>query len=155
MERLAVASRLLGNLPAAGKPRILAEMIAHLIEFHRRDNKPLWWSFFERANMTEEELYDDIACLSGLILTGIPTQEKRSWIATYRFDPNQETKIRTAASVAMSHCLNVRPTVVSLDSSAGTIELKMSANALSEKLDGEFPAQLSLLPNDFMSAGVI
>ena len=155
MERLAVASRLLGNLPAAGKPRILAEMIAHLIEFHRRDNKPLWWSFFERANMTEEELYDDIACLSGLILTGIPTQEKRSWIATYRFDPNQETKIRTAASVAMSHCLNARPTVVSLDSSAGTIELKMSANALSEKLDGEFPAQLSLLPNDFMSAGVI
>ena len=32
------------------------ELIAYLIEFHRREHRPMWWNLFNRLEMTEEEL---------------------------------------------------------------------------------------------------
>ncbi len=154
-ERLNLAARILNNLPAGGDERIIAEMVAHFIEFHRRDNKPMWWAMFERAAMTEDELYDDLACLAGLTLTGPPDPDKKSLVATYRFDPDQETKINGKSSVIMAHCLSAKPTVGSFDGVSGTIQLKMGVAALHSKLDGEFPTQLSLIPNEHVSPTVI
>jgi uncharacterized protein len=155
MERLGLASRILNNLPPDGDDRIIAEMVAHFIEFHRRDNKPMWWAMFERSAMTEDELYDDLGCLAGLTLDGTPVPDKKSLIATYRFDPDQETKINGKAKVIMAHCLDAKPTVVSFDAANGTIELKMGTATLNAKLDGSFPSELSLLPDEFVSPGVI
>lgn len=156
MERLALASRILEQAPPDDDDRrLIAEMVAHFVEFHRRDNKPLWWALFERAAMTEDELYDDLACLGGLNLSGPPLAEGRSLIATYHFDPHQETKINGKAKVIMAHCLDAKPTVFAFDSNSGTIELKMGTATLNTKLGGSFPPQLSLLPDEFVSPGVI
>ncbi|MCF7674245.1 MAG: TM0106 family RecB-like putative nuclease [Akkermansiaceae bacterium] len=155
MERMDLASRILNNLPPDGDDRTIGEMIAHFIEFHRRDNKPMWWSMFERAAMTQEELYEDLACLGGLTLTGKPIPDKRSLVATYRFDPDQETKINGKAKVIMAHCLDAKPTIASFDANSGTIEIKMGTAAVNTKLGGSFPSQLSLLPDEFVSPGVI
>lgn len=155
-ERLALAAGILANLPAEGdERRAIAEMIAHLVEFHRRDNKPMWWSLFERGAMSENELYDDISCIAGLSLEGEPFPDKKSLVFTYRFDSAQETKINEKSNVIMSHRLDARPTITSFDSNAGRISLKMSVAAVNEKFNGRFPARLSLVPDEFVSPGVI
>ena len=154
-ERLDLAARILNNLPAEGDARTIAELVAHLIEFHRRDNKPMWWAHFERAAMTEDELYDDLGCLAGLTLAGPPTPDKKSQIATYHFDPGQETKIHGKSSVIMAHCLDAKPSVVAFDGVSGTIQLKMGNASVTAKLGGSFPSRLSLIPNEHVPPGVI
>ncbi|MCX7699547.1 MAG: TM0106 family RecB-like putative nuclease [Gemmataceae bacterium] len=69
-----------------------------LLEFHRREEKPAWWSYFDRREQMDEELIDDLDCLIGLELEGEPKQEKQSLIYTYRYPP-QETKIRVGDTV--------------------------------------------------------
>lgn len=155
MVRMDLASRILNNLPPEGEDKVLGEMIAYFIEFHRRDNKPMWWEHFERTAKTEDELYDDIGCLAGLKLMGPPVPEKRSLVATYRFDPQQETKINGKSQVMIAHSTDVKPTVASFDPNRGIIELKMSKATLDSKLDGSFPPGLSLLPNEHVSAKLI
>src|SRR5947209_3005684 len=60
------------------------ELIAYLIEFHRREHRPMWWNLFNRLEMTEEELFDDKDCLAGLIRTSRqPEPLKRSLLFEY------------------------------------------------------------------------
>jgi uncharacterized protein len=69
-------------------------LLAHLIDFHRREGKPAWWRYFERLGMSEAELYDDSDCLAGLVRTETPPEPvKRSLLYEYRFDTAQETKL--------------------------------------------------------------
>ena len=154
-ERLGLAARILNNLPPEGDSRIIAGLVAHFIEFHRRDNKPMWWARFERAAMTEDELYDDLGCLAGLTLAGPPTPDKKSQIAIYHFDPSQETKIYDKSHVIMAHCLDAKPSVVAFDGVSGIIKLKMGNAAVNAKLGGSFPSRLSLIPNEHVPPGVI
>ena len=44
----------------------IQELLAWLLEFHRRDSKPMWWKMFDRHEMNEDQLYDDLDCLAGL-----------------------------------------------------------------------------------------
>ena len=152
-KRMALAQRILDHLPPEGdERRPIAELIGHLIEFHRRDDKPMWWSRFERAGMTEDDLADDFGCLAGLTLVGQPVPDKSSRIATYHFDPSQETKISQGSKVILTHCPNANMTVTSLDSHRGIIELKLGTASLNAKLGGSFPPRISLLPDEYLSA---
>lgn len=155
LERMALASAILDNLPADGDEKRIGEMVAHFVEFHRRDNKPMWWSMFERAAMTDEELYDDLGCLAGLTLVGTPVTEKRSLVATYRFDTEQETKINGKSNVMTVHCLHAKPNITTFDASSGMIGLKMGDKAVAEKFGGSFPEKLSLLTDEYVSPAVM
>jgi DNA polymerase III delta prime subunit len=155
LENMELIRNMLAKLPEEGDERVIGELLAHFVEFHRRDNKPMWWARFERAAMSEEELHDDINCLGGLELEGAPVRDKRSLIATYRFDPDQDSKIATKSKVMPSHELNAKLEVVGLDSNDGRIGLRMSEAALTSKLGGAFPSRLSLIPDEFVSPGVI
>ena len=153
--RQELAERILNDLPPEGdKRRTIGELLAHLIEFHRRDNKPMWWAMFDRAAMTHDELYEDLGCLAGLTLVGNPEVDKKSMVATYVFDPNQESKVNEKSKVMMSHCLDAKPNVVAFDA-GGTIQLKMGIANLNAKLGGLYPPQLTLIPDEFVSPGVI
>ena len=46
---------------------LVQEMLGHLIEFHRRENKPVWWRMFDRHTLTADELKEDINCLGDLV----------------------------------------------------------------------------------------
>jgi len=39
--------------------------LADLLDFHRREEKPMWWRMFDRAVATAEELRDDSGCIQG------------------------------------------------------------------------------------------
>ena len=43
-----------------------------LIDFHRREEKPMWWRMFDRADATPEELRDDSGCIEGVEASGSP-----------------------------------------------------------------------------------
>ncbi len=94
---------LMADLPADesvwnGEQRLHA-LGYQLLDFHRREQKPAWWAFFARADMTEAELIEDPDCLGGLSLAADtpPVALARSLQYTYRY-PAQESKLRTGSS---------------------------------------------------------
>ncbi|KTD59060.1 putative RNA helicase [Legionella santicrucis] len=74
----------------------LASLFAWVLEYHRREQKPMYWRLFDRLSLTDEELIDDIDCLALCIRTETaPCKLKpkdRNLIYEYRFDPTQEFK---------------------------------------------------------------
>jgi uncharacterized protein len=83
---------------AGGDPEHPCHILADLLEFHRREAKPVWWAFFDRRHGTLDDWLDDLDCLAGLEMVGEPTPDKRSLVYTYRFPP-QETRLREGMQV--------------------------------------------------------
>lgn len=112
-----------------------------LLEFHWREAKPVWWSYYNRREQLENDLIDDLDCLVGLQLIGEPELEKQSLIYTYRFPP-QETKLRPGDEV---HALSGLPEddssvgkIVELDEGRGIVRIKRG------KKRGHLPERLSI-----------
>ena len=51
----------------AGNPEPAREMLAHMIEWHRREEKAPWWEYFRLKSLTDEELLEERAGLAGLM----------------------------------------------------------------------------------------
>jgi predicted RecB family nuclease len=66
-------------------------LVAHLLEYHRREDRPVWWNYFRRLESSEEELRDwDTESIAGLEPTDEPPEPvKRSLVHTLRFPPQQ------------------------------------------------------------------
>ena len=110
-------------------------LLAHLLGFHRREDKSMWWEFFHRCGFTEEEHVESRATLGALIYDGEAGQVKRSVIHRYRF-PEQPHEVEVGDSpknpaTAESDELKrgFCGTVVALDETAGTIELKRARSS--------------------------
>ena len=131
------------------------ELLAQLLEFHRREDKPVWWTMFDRAAMTEPELIEDLNCLGGLQRTkDKPETIKRSLGFWYAFDPDQDTKLRTGSNVYAAHDLKIKLTIETFDDE-GRVLLKISNAALSKIPDGKLPERMSLIPDEHVSAASI
>jgi hypothetical protein len=72
-----------------GEPRWL---FAQLLEYHRREEKPQWWAYFNNLTLDQEELIESTETIGGLELVGDPVPVGRSLEYTLRF-PAQEHKI--------------------------------------------------------------
>jgi len=131
--------------------------LANLLDFHRREEKPIWWRMFDRAKATADELRDDTGCIEGIKSVGSPTTEKLSLVQTYEFDPTQECKLVAGddKTVMFMHNLKVAFKLVALDLSAGTFQLKISNKMLSEKLGGRFPSRGSIIPQEVISTAAL
>ena len=132
-------------------------VLADLIDFHRREEKPMWWRMFDRAEATPEELRDDPGCIEGVQAIGSPVDEKRSLVQTFHFDPDQECKLAAGekSHVMFTHNLKAKLTLVELDSSARKLRLKIGGKTLNEKFGGTFPKTGSLIPDEYVSAASI
>lgn len=130
------------------------ELIAYLTQFHRRADKPGWWSMFDRCDREPEELVDDGDCL-GMIVPN-PDAEgvwqhkvKRSIEARYCFEP-QETKLKEGASVFHAPSLWKMGAITDLDVRAGTVRVKRML-----KGDDAFPITGSLIPDPALNKKVL
>ncbi|MCC2643540.1 MAG: uncharacterized protein K0S45_3953, partial [Nitrospira sp.] len=132
-------------------------VLADVIDFHRREEKPMWWRMFDRAEATIEALRDDPACIEGVQAIGAPVPDKQSLVQAYRFDPAQECKLIAGdkSKVMFTHNLDAKLILSSLDSSAGRLELRLGKKTVNEKFGGVFPQQGSLLPDEYVSATAI
>jgi uncharacterized protein len=127
-----------------GSPRWLT---GELLEYHRREARPAWWSFYERCEkMTDEELFGDPESIAGLEPTGEEEPDKTSRIHTLRFPPQQyklgqdDTPVDPATGKRAG-------TIVAMDESAGTLELRRGPSLRNVPLpralipDGPYPTQ--------------
>ncbi|MFK7891514.1 MAG: TM0106 family RecB-like putative nuclease, partial [Granulosicoccus sp.] len=74
----------------------VTENLAWILEFHRREAKPMYWRLFERLGLSHSELLDDADCLACCKRTERepfkPKPRARNLAYEYRFDPSQEFK---------------------------------------------------------------
>ncbi|MBW9265761.1 MAG: TM0106 family RecB-like putative nuclease [Candidatus Thiodiazotropha sp. (ex. Lucinisca nassula)] len=69
-------------------------ILAHLLGWHRRENKAVWWEHFRLAELTADELIDERAALSRLTLIGTVDHTKTG-IPTHRYSfEQQDTDLR-------------------------------------------------------------
>jgi uncharacterized protein len=154
--RHALALALLAEVPderPAGQPGEqlrVKELLAHLLDFHRRAEKPIWWTRFDRADSMENELIEDPDCLAGLQRTTLaPQKVKQSHLYEYTFDARQETKVREEEKCEFTHDWKKHATVTELDLDNGRAVLKVSMR------QGVPPDRLSIAPEEVMLGKVL
>ena len=135
---------LLGGLPQDrmtwGADDHLRELVFDLLDFHRRAEKPAWWAFYARREMTEEELIEDIECLGGLerVADKAPVGVGRSLVYSFTF-PEQETKLRVGSDCLRIDTMKAFGSIVALDEEFRTIEIKIGSKH-------DVPPKLSIGP---------
>lgn len=132
-------------------------VLADLVDFHRREEKPMWWRMFDRAKASSEELKDDNGCIADVIITGDAAPEKQSVVQGYGFDPRQECKLAAGKNSAVMFAHNLQATfnLFELNLEAGSLRLKTGTKTLAAKFDAAFPADGSLFPFEYVSAEAI
>jgi len=68
-------------------------ILANVVDWHRREEKAVWWEYFRLAALSAEDLLEERAGLSGLVFVGAVGGTAKAPIHRYRFPP-QETEIR-------------------------------------------------------------
>jgi uncharacterized protein len=89
--------RLTADVPAGRAERSDEQqarwILANVLDWHRREEKAVWWEFFRLAELSAEDLLEERAGLSGLAFLGTVGGTTNSPIHRYRF-PLQETELR-------------------------------------------------------------
>ena len=102
--------------------------LAHLLEFHRREDKAPWWEYYDLQKKTDEELLDESDGLAGLeFLERVPPlPRERTPVDRYRF-PKQETSVRAGDDVHATLPDGRKVgSVVRIDMIARTVDIKKS-----------------------------
>ncbi|MPZ32040.1 MAG: TM0106 family RecB-like putative nuclease [Rhodospirillales bacterium] len=68
-------------------------LLAYILDWHRREEKTAWWEYFRLGALSDEELLDERAALSGLTFLEQVGGTARAPVHRYRF-PAQETELR-------------------------------------------------------------
>ena len=154
---VALAEELLGEIPADGGESgsdmqrwQIQELLAYLLDFYRREDKPFWWQRYAWLEMEEDELFDELDCLAGIERTATepykPTPRSRSQIYEYCFDPQQETKLTAEKICWFVPAQPMREaTINTLDPESGILTLRISQQKLTQQPDGAPPQRTSLI----------
>lgn len=123
----------------------VAEILAWLLEFHRRESKPVFWRMFDRMAKNEEDLFDDLDCVSGCERTETPPFKQgprdRNLTYQYQFDQSQECKGQRGTYYILGQLEDNKVEVVSIDTSLGLICVKSAK---------EPPRRITLIPDEFV-----
>jgi predicted RecB family nuclease len=76
-------------------------LMAHLLDWHRREDKAAWWEFFRLSELSPEDLQHERAGLSGLEYVGSVGGTMRAPVHRYRF-PLQDSEIREEEPLHLS-----------------------------------------------------
>lgn len=130
------------DVPGSGR---ISEMLAWLLEFHRRESKPIFWRLFDRRATSPEELFDDLDCIVDCCRTELAPYKHgnrdRSFTYQYRFDPTQECKGQRCNYFIHGSLENSKVEVVSVDTTSGIICLKAPV---------EPPFMVTLIPDEYI-----
>jgi predicted RecB family nuclease len=116
---------LLAGLPPAREGRTAAQqgqwLLAHLLEWHRREEKAPWWEYFRLMGLTEEELLDEPHALARLEFVERVVNGKTP-VDRYRF-PVQEFDMRDGEALRLLDDGELG-TVQEIDREARTVDVK-------------------------------
>lgn len=98
-------------------------LLADLLGWHRRENKPAWWRYFYVRTLSDAELLGEPDAIAGLEGGDVVQRVKRSVIRRYRFPP-QEHRFSTGDEAFDP--VNERGwTIWALDDELGVLDLKI------------------------------
>ena len=122
----ALMAALTANVPAdraeRGDEQQGRWLLAHLLDWHRREAKAPWWEFFRLRDLSEDELFAEKAALSGLHFVARVGGTKRSPIDRYEY-PRQDTEVRAGDSLHLPDGTDFGG-VATIDRVARTVEVK-------------------------------
>lgn len=124
---------------ALGEHQRVQYLIAHLIAYHRREDKPAWWKYYHQCENQDELVEFDGDALGGLALCDeIPPEPiKRSFVYTYRY-PEQRHKI--SPGNAHDPATQKSREVISVDDVHHLVRVKLSNSANPQTLEALIPA---------------
>jgi uncharacterized protein len=97
-------------------------LLAHLLDWHRREAKAPWWEFFRLRDLSEDELISEKAAISGLSFVARVGGTTKSPIDQYAF-PTQDTEVRDGDSLHLPDGTDFG-SVEAIDRVARTIDVK-------------------------------
>jgi uncharacterized protein len=143
-ERTAVlVDRLLEGVPEEADDRSKEQqaryLLAHSLNWHRREGKSEWWEYYRKCSLTDEQLVEDREAIGAIEFRGEVQPENRSNVFRYWFDPNQEYKVGVGDQPHDPRREAGAGEVIALDPIAGWIDL-------SRGVKSESPHPTSLIP---------
>ena len=64
-------------------------LVSDLLEYHRREDKPMWWRYFHLRRLTAQQLCDEREALGGLVHRRQVGTIRRSTLHAYGFPPQE------------------------------------------------------------------
>jgi len=129
-EREALKAQLLEGAKE-GEPR---RLLANLVDYHQRDQRPEWWAWFQWPKLDDDELIRDRTAIGGLEWDGKPPEvEEKSHVYRLTF-PAQEHKISDkgfSADLYEDGRLGFR---LRVDDDSGIVTLRRSTARVDEPL---------------------
>jgi len=116
----------------------IRDLLAELLWFHQRAQKPVWWEIFERQTWTDDELVEDVESL-GHLTRQDQTTDKKSYVATYNFPP-QDTRLKAGSTPKFALSLANAGSISDMNAEEGWISLRRGIGK------GHFPETGSLIP---------
>src|SRR5256886_725274 len=143
-ERTAVVvDRLLDGVPEEADDRSKEQqaryLLAHSLNWHRREGKSEWWEYYRKCSLTDEQLVEDREAIGAIEFRGEVRPENRSNVFRYWFDPNQDYKIGVGDQPHDPRTESGAGEVAAIDPIAGWIEV-------SRGVKSESPHPTSLIP---------
>ena len=139
----ALVDRLLEGVPEEEDDRSHEQqalyLLAHSLNWHRREGKSEWWEYYRKCSLTDEQLVEDREAIGAIEFRGEVRPEQRSNVFRYYFDPNQEYKIGIGDQPHDPRREAGAGEVVAIDPIAGWIEL-------SRAVKSDAPHPTSLIP---------
>ena len=127
-EIAALREALCSGVPEQREARSVAQqarwILAHLLEWHRREAKPEWWRYFDHLAMTDDELIADSEALGGLFYEGVVGHIKRSELHRFRFPRDQEHKLHAGRDAVDPASGDRFGSIVEIDNLNGVIEVR-------------------------------
>jgi len=130
-----ISSALLAGVSAETPEGRARALLADLIDWHRREDKPAWWRYFYLRTLSPAELTGEPDALGGLSGGDVVGQVKKSVVLRFRF-PAQEHKF-SAGGTACDPATDKQWPVCDVDDARGTIDLKAAGTYA-----GPWPAAL-------------
>ena len=116
--------------PAARAPKDHARwLLAHLLDWHRREDKVKWWEYFRLRDLPLEDLHDERAALAGLEFVERVAVVRKSEVHRYRF-PAQESALRKEDELWTASEESRFGTITAIDPLAGTLEVQKGPTKL-------------------------
>jgi predicted RecB family nuclease len=102
----------------------VSRLTGQLLDYHRREAKPIWWAFFDREGRTPAELAEfDAEAIGGIQPDGEPVRAARSLAYPFTFPPQQH-KLSAGDEVFDPATLENAGHIESIDDAEGKLWLK-------------------------------
>ena len=120
-EAIAAELELVQRLHDAGHP-----LLGDLVQWHRREDRPVWWEVFHLTSLDREALIRHSTALGGLSDPIDRGAEKKSRLYEYTF-PEQDTRLSAGDDVRDAETAQSVGSIFELDAAGGRVVLKTTA----------------------------